>query len=174
MAGNAFIRFNKGKVPGESTQKILGESSWIEIGDWSWDIEAESSFLKGGGAAVGKAVPGSFSFTHFFDRSSPVIMTNIVKGVHFADVDVVMMKQTGEGALTPYFAIHLTQAFTTKVSTKGGEDGSVTQDFELVSKAVSFIYMAQDGTDGALKSSAEFQWDIALNTTGGACTAKLK
>jgi type VI secretion system secreted protein Hcp len=163
MPGNSFIKF-EGVPTGESLQENFpGSAGWIEIGDWNWDIEAESSFLKGGGAAVGKATPGVLSFSHFFDKSSPQIMRNIVKGVHFAKVEIVMCKQTGAHDLPQeYFRIEMKQAFTTKVSTKGTEDGAVNQDVDMVCKDIYIKYKAQ-GNDGKLADAGEFQWDIAGN-----------
>lgn len=161
MPGNAFLKFKEVSV-GESFQKTHpGSAGWIEIADWSWDIEAESSFTKGGGAAVGKPMPGALSFTHFFDKSSPTIMKNIVKGVHFAEVTIEMLKQTGKSEQPEvYFTMVMKSAFTTKVSTKGGEDGAVTQDVELVFKDVSIDYKAQKN-DGGLEAAISFGWDIA-------------
>lgn len=164
MPGNSFIKF-AGVTEGESLQENFpGSAGWIEISDWSWDIEAESSFLKGGGAAVGKAQPGALSFAHYFDKSSAPIMRNIVKGVHFATVDIVMCKQTGEHDLPQeYFRVVMKNAFTTKVSTKGGEDGTVGQDVEMVCKDILVQYKPQ-GNDGKLaQAPIEFQWDIAGN-----------
>lgn len=163
MPGNSFIKF-EGVPQGESLQENFpGSSGWIEIGDWDWSIEAESSFLKGGGAAVGKATPGSLNFSHFFDKSSPQIMRNIVKGVHFGKVELVMCKQTGAHDLPQeYFRIELKDAFTTKVATKGAEDGSVSQDIEMVSKNIYIKYKYQDNK-GKLSDAGEFEWDIAAN-----------
>lgn len=164
MPGNAFIKFAT-VTKGEAFQQgHEGSAGWIEIGDWSWDIEAESSFTKGGGAAVGKATPGVFSFSHFFDLASPVIMKNIVKGVHFATVEIEMCKQTGDSSGLPqvYFTIKLVDAFTTKVSTKGGEDGSVNQDVEMVAKSILITYKPQDN-QGKLGTAIPFEWDIAKN-----------
>lgn len=164
MPGNAFIKF-AGVDKGESFQENFhGDQGWIEIGDWSWDIEAESSFLKGGGAAVGKATPGVFSFSHYFDKSSPTIMRNIVKGVHFATVEIVMCKQVGDADGLPkqFFQIKMKDAFTTKVSTKGGEDGAVSQDVEMVSKSIEINYKPQDNK-GKLGGDMPFEWDIAAN-----------
>src|SRR5512139_3821185 len=108
MPGNAFIKF-EGVEKGESMQEgHEGKDGWIEIGDWSWDIEAETSFLKGGGASVGKPQPGTLSFSHFWDLSSAVILTKIVSGKHFPLVTIHMLKQTGTtetGKPVSYFEI---------------------------------------------------------------------
>ena len=53
MAVNAFLTFFD-KADGESIQK--GKEKWIEIQNWDWEIEAETSWTKGGGASVVKTV----------------------------------------------------------------------------------------------------------------------
>lgn len=160
MPGNAFIKF-KEVAKGESQQDgFHGDQGWIEIGDWSWDVEAESSFMKGGGASVGKPMPGALNFSHYYDVSSPTIFRNIVKGVHFEEVEVVMCKQTGSGKPEKYFRILMKSAFCTKVSTKGGEDGTVNQDVDLVFKHVYIEYYRQNNK-GQLSQAGEFEWNIS-------------
>lgn len=163
MPGNAFINFEGVKV-GESFQDgHLGTNGWIEIGDWSWDIESETSFLKGGGASVGKAMPGTFSFSHFWDTSSSVLLTKIVAGTHFPTVRIHMLKQAGDETGKPktFFEVVLGYAFVTKVSTKGGEDGTINQDVELVCKEIILGYKAQTNKGDLESTAIPFKWNIA-------------
>ena len=83
MAVNAFINFFN-ECRGRVDPKGQGEG-WIEIQGWDWEIEAESSWTKGGGASVGKPNPGKMNFEHYFDKSSPVIMGYICPGKSFED-----------------------------------------------------------------------------------------
>jgi type VI secretion system Hcp family effector len=169
MPGNAFIRFD-GIKDGESTHETHnGTKGWIEISDWSWDIEADTSFLKGAGASVGKPQPGSLSFSHYYDTASPTIMLKIVQGKHFDKVHIVMLKQTGDesGKGAPYFGITAEEAFITKVSSKGAEDGSVTQDVEMVFKTVAVGYQPQKLEGGGLDKQRDFTWDIGKMKTEG-------
>jgi type VI secretion system secreted protein Hcp len=161
MPGNSFICFDKSIPKGESLHESHpGTSGWIEISDWSWDIEADTSFLKGGGASVGKPTPGTLSFSHYYDLASPVIMQRIVQGTHFDSAHIVMLKQTGGDKGEVYFGVDLTEVFITKVSSKGAEDGSVTQDVECVFKTISVGYKRQM-EDGKLDSTQrDFVWDI--------------
>lgn len=169
MPGNAFIKFtnSSGKAfTGESLQDSHKASDgWCEISDWSWDIESETNFLKGTGAAVGVATPGVFSFSHTFDKSSAPIMKNIVLGTAFPTVVVHMLKSTGasDGKPEVYFGVRLTDAFICKVSSKGGEDGGVTQDVEFVFKSISLGYKQQTN-DGKLGNIMPFGWNIATKT----------
>jgi type VI secretion system secreted protein Hcp len=177
MPGNAFIKFDKAVPTGESTHKSHpGEKGWIEISDWSWDIEADTSFLKGAGASVGKPQPGNLSFSHYYDKASPTIMTKIVQGKHFDKVYIVMLKQTGaaNGIGEVYFSMTMDQAFITKVSSKGAEDGSVTQDVELVFKVISVGYAPQKLEGGELDTPTFFGWDIGKMETEGVANTNLK
>jgi type VI secretion system secreted protein Hcp len=171
MSGNAFITFSSnatpniksvGDVKGESTQ--IGYVDWIDIGDWSWDVDVEHSVTKGTGAAVGKPNPGVLSFSKFYDKSSPVMLAKMVKGIHFKSATLVLCKQTGKkDTPEPYFWIMMTDVFTTKVANKGGEDGSVSQDIELVFKEVEINYCRQKN-DGTLEAPIPFGWNIGTNT----------
>lgn len=80
-----------------------------------------------------------------------------------------MLKQTGaaDGKGEPYFGITMEEAFITKVSSKGAEDGSVTQDVEMVFKTVAIAYSAQKVTGGGLESPVPFIWDIGKMKTDG-------
>ena len=176
MAGNSFIKFG-GDVPnGESLQQgHHGDQGWIEIGDWSWDIEAEHSVTKGTGAAVGKATPGTLSISHYYDVSSNIILSKIVAGQHFPMITIEMLKQTGKVDVGPetYFQVKVSEAYVTKVSTKGGEDGAMNQDVEFVFKQIALGYKAQKNL-GGLESSIPFEWSIKEMKLGSDISDKLK
>ncbi len=177
MPGNSFINFGKNEVPqGESLQKgHHGDDGWIEIADWGWDIEAEHSVTKGTGAAVGKATPGVLNITHYFDTSSTAILSKIVTGRHFPVITIEMLKATGDNAKMQqtYFQVKVTDAFVTKVSTKGAEDGSLNQDVEFVFKEIFVGYKPQKN-DGTLDTALPFEWSIKENKIGSTIPDKLK
>lgn len=156
MAMNAFIKFANAK--GESLQQ--GFPDFIELQGWSWDIEAESSWTKGGGAAVGKPNPGVMSFDHYFDRASPVIMAYLCQGKHFEVVEMKLCKTTGKPNPEPYLTFIMNGVYITKVGNSGGEDGSVTQHVEFVFKEVSISYKMQNNRDGSLQDAGKFTWNI--------------
>src|SRR5690242_19569291 len=56
MSLNALLQIDDGKTPGECKQP--GFEKWIELQSWDWELEAETSWTKGGGASVGKTNPG--------------------------------------------------------------------------------------------------------------------
>lgn len=173
MPGNAFIKFTKA---GAGTKDVIaGESmqdshpaakGWCEISDWGLDVEAETNFLKGTGASVGVATPSVVNFTHSFDKSSPTIMRNIVMGTAFDTVVIHMLKATGaaDGKPEVFFGVKFQNAFVTKVSSKGGEDGAITQDVEFVFKTVAMGYKRQDNNGKLIENIFPFGWDVSQRT----------
>ena len=87
MAINALLSFFD-KADGESIQK--GKEKWIEIEGWNWEIEADTSWTKGGGASVGKPNPSHLTFEHYFDTSSTVVMGYICTGKAFPKAEIQM------------------------------------------------------------------------------------
>ena len=126
MAVNAFVSFFD-KADGESIQK--GKEKWIEIQGWDWEVEAESSWTKGGGASVGKPNPGKLNFEHYFDT-----VVDRDPGLHLHRQGVPegasceMMKTTGKGSPETYFTMTMEGAFITKVSNSGTEEGNVVAE----------------------------------------------
>jgi type VI protein secretion system component Hcp len=161
MAVNAFLTFFD-KADGESIQK--GMERWVELQGWSWELDAESSWTKGGGASVGKPVPGAFSFQHYYDSSSHVIMGFACTGSMFPQVQVQMKR--GAGAMLPetFLTITMDSAFITKVSSSGSEEGTVLQSVDMVFKAVRFDYRAQDSRTGKVGAPKTFTWDVPAGT----------
>ena len=166
MAGNTFIKLvgSDGKtIEGESRQKgHHGDDGWIEIADWSWELEAEPSANKGTGSAVGKAKAGACSWSHYYDKASPILMNKIVQGVAFKTATIDMLKQTGKKEPEVYYQMIFEDAFITKVSTKCGEDGSTNQDIDMVAKKITVGYMMQDDKTNELdkKKVQTFGFDV--------------
>ena len=161
MAVNAFMSFFD-KADGESIQK--GKEKWIEIQGWDWEIEAESSWTKGGGASVGKPNPGKMNFEHYFDTASTVIMGYICTGKSFPKTELQMMKTTGKGSPETYFTMTMEGAYITKVANSGTEEGNVTQKVEMVFKTVKIEYKMQDNKTGSLTAPKTYNWDIPAGT----------
>lgn len=157
MAVNAFISFFD-KADGESIQK--GKERWVEITGWDWEVEAETSWTRGGGASVGKPNPGKMNFEHYFDTTSPVILGYICTGKAFPKVELQMMKTTGKGIPETYFTMAMEGAFITKVSNSGTEEGNVSQKVEMVFKTVRIDYKPQNPRDGTLGTAKTYSWDI--------------
>lgn len=161
MAINAFVSFFD-KADGESIQK--GKEKWVEIKSWDWEVEAQTSWTNGGGASVGKPNPGKFSFEHYFDTSSTVILGYICSGKAFPKLELQMMKTSGKGTPETYFTMTMEGAFITRVSNSGFEEGLIVQKVELVFKTVRIEYKAQDNKTGSLGVVKTYTWDIPAGT----------
>ena len=160
MAINAFVSFFD-KADGESIVK--GKEKWIEIQGWDWEVDAETSWTKGGGASVGKPNPGKMHFEHRFDTASPVILGYICTGKAFPKCELQMMRPAGAGNLQTYFTMTLEGVFITRVSNTGTADGNVAQIVEMVFKTVKIEYKSQD-SKGAMVPAKVFSWDIPAGT----------
>jgi type VI secretion system Hcp family effector len=157
MALNAFIQISKAQ--GESKQQ--GFEKWIEIQGWDWEVEAESSWTKGGGASVGKPNPGKFNFEHYYDKSSNQILNYICTGTAFDKIEMKMCKGTGAQTLEWFFRMEMAESFITKVSNSAAEDGNVLQKVEMVFKAVTIEYKPQgEGGPGKLGGATRYYWNI--------------
>ena len=129
MAVNAFLTFFD-RANGESIQK--GRERWIEINGWSWGVDAQSSWTKGGGASVGKPNPGALTWEHPFDLASIPIMGYLCTGKSFPKAELQMAKTTGKGTPETYLTVTMEGVFITKVSTSGTEEGNVLQQVEMM------------------------------------------
>src|SRR6476646_280224 len=113
MAVNAFVTFYD-KADGESIQK--GKEKWIEIQGWDWEVEAESSWTKGGGASVGKPRPGRLHFVHPFDTASTVILGYLCSGSSFPKCELQVTRPNGKANVQTFFTMAMEGIFITKVS----------------------------------------------------------
>jgi type VI secretion system secreted protein Hcp len=91
MSTDSHIKFDG--VEGESTHK--DHKNEIEVLSWSWNVHQPAA-LAGGGSGKGKAVPGDFTFTHLYDKASPVLSKHCASGKHFKDAKLTARK-AGEG-----------------------------------------------------------------------------
>ena len=161
MAANSFINFFD-KAEGESTQK--GMEKWVEIQGWDWDVEAESSWTKGGGASVGKPNPGKLNFQHFYDTASNVILGYICTGKAFPKIELKMQKASARENPENFFTMTMEGVFITRVSNMATSEGVVIQRVELVFKTVKIDYRPQDSRTGGMGVVRTFNWDIPAGT----------
>ena len=137
--------------------------NWIELQGWDWEVEAETSWTKGGGASVGKPNPGKMNWEHYFDTSSNVVLKYIFSGQAFDKVELQMLKSTGKQGMRVFFKMIMKGAFITKVASSATEEGNVVQKVEMVFKEVTFYYAPQlDRGDmaGTLGAFSSVSWDI--------------
>jgi type VI secretion system secreted protein Hcp len=158
MSGDFHIKFDG--VDGEATHKEhKGE---IELLSWSWDVSQSSGAASGGGSGRGKAQPGEFSFSHLYDKASPVLAKHCAAGKHFKDAKMTARK-AGEGQKA-FLVITLKEVFVTSVTPSGSDDGSITEDVKCTYKDIEFAYKPQDDK-GGLGGEVKFGWNTATTET---------
>ena len=156
---NAFMLIDKAE--GESKQTPY--EGWIELQSWDWEVEAETSWTKGGGAAVGKPSPGKMNWEHVWDRSANTLLTYICTGKSFPEVQLEMCKSTGDQGRQKFFTVLMKEAFLTKVNQSATDEGNVLQKVEMVFKSIEIEYYQQGINPlrpGALTQVGKFDWDI--------------
>ena len=153
----AFLTFFD-KAEGESLQK--GKEKWIELQGWNWEVEAESSWTKGGGASVGKPNPGKLIFEHLFDTASIVILGYICTGKAFPKAEIQVVKTAARGTLETYFTMTMEGVFVTEVSNACAADGQIMQRVSAVFKNVKIEYKTFDARSGTAGTAKTFTWDI--------------
>lgn len=163
MALNALMKISgaKGETKQEGRYKSEG---WIELQGWDWEVEAETSWTKGGGASVGKPNPGKMNWEHSFDTSSTTILKYIFSGQAFDTIELHMLKGTGsQKGQQVFFKMVMNGAFITKVAQTATEEGNVVQKVEMVFKDVTFTYspqIDQGPQAGTLGAASSVTWDI--------------
>ncbi len=157
MPIDSHIKFDG--VDGEATHK--DHKGEIAVLSWQWGV-ANATTGAGGGSGRGKGVGHDFTFTHLYDKSSPVLAKNCAAGKHFPTV-VLTGRKAGEGQ-KDFIKITMKEAFITSVTPSGLSGGDITETVSMAYKDIEFGYKAQDdkgGTGGEVK----FGWDLATTET---------
>ena len=70
-----------GLLPGESSDSVFsGVNGWNDVSNFHWTVTADTSWIRGGGASVARAVPQSLELTRRIDSASPGILSCILTG----------------------------------------------------------------------------------------------
>lgn len=166
-AADTFLQFTDSSgvaIKGASADK--NHPGWSEVEHWSWQVSAESSFVKGTGAAVGKAQPGPFIWTQSLDAAYPRLFTQLVKGTSSKTVTLDVVKGLGGKAPESFFSMVFSDVFYTKLAVAGSAGGTPGLNGEFVFKQMSMSYKPLDPLSGKLGQAVTASWNVATNTTG--------
>lgn len=158
MAMDMFIELDG--IKGEAKDKVHKEK--IDVLAWSWGASNSGSAHVGGGAGAGKVNVQDLSFTHWIDKSSPVLFTHCANGKHIPKAKLIVRK-AGETPLE-YLLIDMEDLLVTSVSTggSGGED-RLTENVVLNFAKVKVSYKEQDQKGAGKGGYIEGGWDIQQN-----------
>lgn len=163
---NTFIQFTDAGgavLKGPSVSKE--HPGWSEVNSWSWLVSAESSFVKGSGAAVGKPQPGPFSWSQTLDQTYPKLFTQLVKGQSSKTVTLDVAKSFSDRAPESFFSMVFGDVFYTRLAVGGGSDALINLNGEFVFRQVSMSYRPADAT-GRLGPAVTASWNVSTNVAG--------
>jgi type VI secretion system secreted protein Hcp len=147
-------------IKGES--KDAKHRGWIDAISSSYSVTQSASAFIGGGGGVGKADFGNFSFTHFFDRASPVLLKYCAAGKHIPEVTISVCKSGGRQE--EYIKITLSECIITSVVPNGSSGSQWTELVAIAYSKITIEYREQN-TDGSLSSDGSVNggWNIKQN-----------
>ncbi len=145
-------------VPGVSGDSVAkGHEGWIRISRIDWEVEAETSWTKGGGASVGKPNPGKINFKLANGPWSSAFLRSITTGTTLDKGGSIFLDHVAtDGRLL--VRMKLDGLFATKYQLATASQELPQDQLEGVFKAVHLeIYYA--GTDAKLAPTG-LDWDI--------------
>lgn len=161
-AANTFIKFDN--FIGASIQK--GHEDWSEVNHWAFSVAADSSWIKGGGASVGKPQPSPFQWTQDVDGVYTDLFTSMVSGKAVSKVQLQVTKNTAGASPEVYFKMDFSDTFFTRLDLQGAADGNMDLAGQFVFKTLKIEYKPQDPKTGKLGAAKTATWNIATNASG--------
>ena len=113
MAVDIFLQLEG--IKGES--KDAKHPNEIDVLSYSWGMTQSGTAHMGGGAGAGKVNVQDLNFTHYIDKSSPILMLHCCNGKHIKKAKLTVRK-AGEKPLE-YMTIELEDILVSHVSTGG-------------------------------------------------------
>lgn len=139
-------------VSGESTHK--DHTGEIQLNAWNWSV-AQPASGSGSGTGLGKGVPGAFTFTHAYDKASPVLAQKCASGKHFDDA-VVTVRKAGDGQ-QDFLKVTMKTVFITSVTPGASSGGEVVESVRMDYDDIEFAYKPQEGN--SLGGEVKFGWN---------------
>lgn len=156
MSSDFYIKIDGIKGEARDTDHKDG----IEVFSWHWGVTQASSATAGSGSGAGKANPGEFTFSHAYDRASPVLARKSADGSHIKEL-VLSARKAGGGPKT-YLVVTLKGVLITSVAPGGAQGGDVIETVSATYKEIEFKYKPQKD-DGELDSEIKFGWTPSEN-----------
>ena len=160
MASDIFAKI--GDIKGESQDDKHKDE--VEVLSWSWGVTQSGTMAFGGGGGEGKASFNDFNFTHFVDKSSPVLMKVCATGEHIKEATITVRK-AGKGQ-QEFLVIKMNDIIVTSVQPGGAGDGAATSETVALQCAKVDLQYKPQKPDGSLDAGIHFKYDIKGNKEG--------
>ncbi len=164
-AVSMYLRLGSGNdvIAGDSRKG--GYENWIELGSAAFGLSAETSFLQGAGAAVGKPALSAFSYTLQADAGLPAVLHRMVQGRSLPQATIEYVRADGD-SLHTVMQLNLKDVFFVDMALSSADGDSA-----MVSESIVFGSMTQTiwAIDGKGKRAApvSFSYDFARSDPTG-------
>ena len=161
MPVNAFMKLQQRRKRRVQAKGLRGRArAGLEIQSWDWEIEAESRLDQRRRRGRRQAEPGQAELRALFRQ--------VVAGDHAVHLprqvvrpaELNMCKMTGAPIPEQYFKMMMKNAYITKVSNSGTEEGNVTQKVECVQGDLHRVQAAEE------RRQARFGHEVPLEHSG--------
>ena len=136
----------------------------IAISSMSFGATAASSWLKGAGATVGKAVPDEVTITKAVDANTSYVMSKMIMGQNIGQVKIRTYMNTGASQPQNNLTYCFNEAFVTSSKQTVGEDGRTQETVSFAFKKMA-LGTASQQTSGKLNPFTRCGWDVTTNIT---------
>ena len=147
-------------VPGESRR--AEHEDQIDIHDVSWGVSRPSSASLGGGRTQSSAHISDFTFSKYYDASSPYLSLAVMQGKSFDEIVFYARKDSGDAHID-YLKITMKKCVITNFSMSStGSDASTQMIGETVSIAceeLAICYTCQED-DHSAGDEHEIEYNI--------------
>ena len=155
MAIDHYIKFDG--VDGESVSK--DHKGEIEVLSWSWGLSSSAQHASGGGRGAVRGTPEQFTFTHLYDKASPVLASLAAAGRHVKQA-WLSARRAGEGQ-KDFLKVTMSDVVITGVHQLADSD-VINETVTASAGHITFEYR-QTTAKGSLGSPVAFDWDIVKN-----------
>lgn len=152
MSMDHYIKFDG--VDGASVSK--DHKGEIEVLSWSWGLSSSVPQSSGAGRSVARATPEQFTFTHLYDKASPVLASLAAAGRHVKQA-FLTARRAGEGQ-KDFLKVTLADVLITGVHQEAHAEG-INETVTASAARITFEYR-ETTAKGSLGSPVTFDWDI--------------
>lgn len=157
MSVDAFLDIDG--VEGESA--IKGFEKKIQILDYSWGASQSATGHMGTGSGSGKANVQDIQFSKLLDKTTPILLQNLLQGKHYKKIILTLRKVTGATQM-PFVIFTMEDAMMTSYSTGAGmnSDDQVREHLSINFARIRMEYTLQD-SKGAAIGKTTASWDVS-------------
>ena len=149
-------------ISGETQAKGV-DTKCIDVLNFNWGIEQQSSMHTGGGGGAGKATVHDLEFAHYYDKSSPTLAQFCLNGKHIKKGQLIVRKAGGTNPID-YLIIKMEDILITATSQIGlsTDDVRISEKVRLSFAKLDITY-TQQSEAGTKSGPVNVKWDIKKN-----------